>query len=476
MNELDPRTDPSAEQDGPRTYRGRSLEELIPRIKDELGPDAVILRQRDGLAGGIGGFFQRQFVEVEAQAGDEPGPAAAAGSRLDLLDDAPARPEPYERPLVRGGGLFERTGRPEAYPPRPETSAAETAPAEPSAGYPDPYRAAAARGASPDPDPAVAEGLRAPAIQTMLDQAAPFVGEGPGAFARELEAASRDELGAYHDEHAAATGPAPVSPAAPAAAAPVRERPTSAQNLERTLSEGGLRPALAAEIVAEALSHRTPFAASRGLKRLVRAGLADRVPVLSTPGAGGRTIAFVGAGGAGKTVCAARLASAYAAAGDLPVLCLALDAEDGGARLAALVAPSGVETRSVDSVSDARAWIRASAPEALVVVDTPGLSPHEPEHVTRLAKRLDGLGVGEVHLTVPATVSSAAAGELAAGLAALQPSAIALTHADETRHAGPVVALAIEHGLPFSYVGSGTAPTEGLELADPAVLATMVLR
>ena len=32
---------------GVRTYRGRNLEELIPQIREDLGPDAMILRQRE---------------------------------------------------------------------------------------------------------------------------------------------------------------------------------------------------------------------------------------------------------------------------------------------------------------------------------------------------------------------------------------------------------------------------------------------
>ena len=48
---------PSA--DGTVTYRGRSLEEVLPQIREELGPDAIIERQRTGLVGGVGGFFQR---------------------------------------------------------------------------------------------------------------------------------------------------------------------------------------------------------------------------------------------------------------------------------------------------------------------------------------------------------------------------------------------------------------------------------
>src|SRR5688500_16235690 len=53
-----------------KTFRGRTLEELLPQIREELGPDAIVLRRREGLGGGIGGFFQRSFVEVDARAAE----------------------------------------------------------------------------------------------------------------------------------------------------------------------------------------------------------------------------------------------------------------------------------------------------------------------------------------------------------------------------------------------------------------------
>ena len=62
-----------------RTFRGRTLAEVLPRIRRELGPDAVITRQREGLHGGFAGFFQKQFVEVEAHGG--------GGGTLDVYDD-----------------------------------------------------------------------------------------------------------------------------------------------------------------------------------------------------------------------------------------------------------------------------------------------------------------------------------------------------------------------------------------------------
>jgi flagellar biosynthesis GTPase FlhF len=72
---------------GVRTYRGPKLEDLIPRIRAELGPDAIILRQREGLMGGFGGFFAQRCVEVDAQAAE----------RVDFYDDEPEDLPPSAR-------------------------------------------------------------------------------------------------------------------------------------------------------------------------------------------------------------------------------------------------------------------------------------------------------------------------------------------------------------------------------------------
>src|ERR1700760_1475862 len=66
---------------GVRTYRGRKLEDLIPQIREELGPDAIILRQREGLTGGVGGLFAQKCVGVDAQ--------AAGPTQVDIYDEDP---------------------------------------------------------------------------------------------------------------------------------------------------------------------------------------------------------------------------------------------------------------------------------------------------------------------------------------------------------------------------------------------------
>src|SRR4051795_1755747 len=72
-----------------KTYRGRTLEEVLPKIKAELGPEAVIVRQREGLTGGVGGFFQRPCIEVDARAAEP-----EVQQRFDAYDeDEPVTPQ-----------------------------------------------------------------------------------------------------------------------------------------------------------------------------------------------------------------------------------------------------------------------------------------------------------------------------------------------------------------------------------------------
>lgn len=68
------------EMEEAKTYVGGSLEELLPKIRMELGPDALIVRQREGIVGGIGGFFGKKVVEVQAQRGAG-APAAPKASK-----------------------------------------------------------------------------------------------------------------------------------------------------------------------------------------------------------------------------------------------------------------------------------------------------------------------------------------------------------------------------------------------------------
>jgi flagellar biosynthesis protein FlhF len=447
-----------------RVFRGRSLEEVLPQIREELGADAIITRQREGLQGGIAGFFQKQFVEVEARAGT-PRVQATGGRRrapvLDIYDDDDSMAPPPALPI--------------------------------------------------EGDEATSEGLSSPAIQAMLEQAAPFADYLSAADRAQRETSAEHEVepdveaaldslarargvedpggeASSEAEEQATAEPRPVEEPADQAAAsthlePVRRpsaparrsaRPASADKIEETLCASGLSPRLARAIVDETVAHLLPFGFPSELKTMVRQELARRIPTQATWSGIGRRIGFVGSGGSGKTLAVARLAAAYAEGGDAPVSVFSLRPRDGGDELRDLLDRFDVAIHVVDGPEPARARMRQMPEDAIVVVDTPAVRVQDERSVADLADELKKM-LYEIHLTLPATVSTASARELVADLAPLGISRICLTHLDETSHIGGAVEVAVRAGKPFSYVGSGTGVAEGLEPAEPDALAALVL-
>ena len=88
-----------------KTYRGETLDELLPQIQAELGADAVITRQREGVVGGLGGFFGKRCVEVEARTGEHANGATAVlppRAAVAAYDTGDALPDEFDdSPLLR---------------------------------------------------------------------------------------------------------------------------------------------------------------------------------------------------------------------------------------------------------------------------------------------------------------------------------------------------------------------------------------
>ena len=463
-------------EDGVKTFRGESLEELLPQIREELGADAVILRQRDGLKGGVGGFFQKRCVEVDARAGSkrvDTYAGAAEDEDVRAALDADATPDfdaELEAELEAAEEEEERFARPQIAAPAPAAApAAASAPVMPPLQVGTTFTVGAPVATA---DANIAAGLESPAIRALFEAAAPFAEQlqmADAAIARPAAPAAAEAPAAP----AEAPLPAPVVAAEVEPVAPAR--PAQADTQEYALVEGGLSPALAADVVAETVSHLLPFGTPRQLKRLVRQALARRIPVQGPRALGGAAVVFAGAGGSGKTLTVARLAAAYAQRSDLDVVVLALRPRDGGAELQSLLAPFGVAVEVFESSADAKARLAGVSDNTLVLVDTPAVSPSDEEGVKALATDLRRLKGAEVHLCLPATLSAAAAKRLLAAFEALKPGGIALTHVDETPQVGAVVELAVTGGPALTFVGRDTGVEGGLEIADAADVAALVL-
>ena len=394
--------------DTTKTFRGRTVEELLPKIRAELGADAIVLRRREGLAGGVGGFFQKTYVELDAR-----------------------QALPDEKPLEARN------------------------------------------------DRATAEGLASPAIQALVEGAAPFadalaqaqvtVGDRAHEILIAAATAAAPDAGLYGPQPNRAAIEEAVPAYEPAIEGLGAERPVAADAAEKRLVDAGLSATLAADVVGEAVAHGLPFAQPRALKKLIRTALARRIPVMADLGPEARTLAFVGGGGAGKTSAAEHLAAAYARA-DAEVVVVALRAGDGGASLAARLEPLGVPVIAADDGEQAAH--RVSRRQAsLTIVDAPAAGVGDKAAVARIAGDLRTLGVEEVHLALPATLSAAAADELHGALAPLGITHVALTHTDQTARPGAPVELAVTARRALSYV----CTRDELAPADPHELAKQLL-
>jgi flagellar biosynthesis GTPase FlhF len=394
-----------------KTFRASSLTDALAQVRAELGPDAVVVRRREGLHGGVAGFFQKAVVEIEAH----------SGAGIDVRDDdAPAMPD-VAPTLTR------------------EAAAAGFAAALATAqGNPDP---------KPYADPAV------DAIPRASDSA-PEVAPAPAVNGASAPAAAAPAARAFVAEPLA---PAPAAPPAPHTVAPAATHP-EAERVVHALRRAGITPAFAEQLVAEAADHGLPFADAEhaaALRPLVVRALARRLDVAPLGGPG--AVAVVGAGGSGKTAVVARLATAYAAAGRLPVAVIALKPKDGGAELARLLAPAGVPLSATDDVDGAAARIANLRRGALVLVDTPALPPRAGSERDALSADLGRLSLDEVHLALPAVLAGEVARDLLASARELGANRLAVTHADATARLGMALELAAEARTPVSYLADTAA-------------------
>lgn len=541
-----------------RTYRGASLAELAPRIRAELGDSAMILRQREGVTGGIAGFFAKRMVEIDVAVLQVPG---GPQGRIDTTDGPSVGP---------GGGpvaAFSSSTQPESAPvavplPPPAAAPSATIPPAPEPMAPAPPAPAPAVSSSPQatvsfdalrpplpptvatgdfpPQPTVpfstiAEQHGLPAAHAAFTVGAPSAAEAAGVEAALLadQARQRAEradaapppiyqtpldpatpIQAFEAPPATPIQAAPVPPApTPAAEAPVPEPEPAADvpealidpsfdspfdpgragaeaasvaqssdsfeakvrsagltdaaaststdpvarlaPLHTALLHRGLPDQIASPVADDTLCHRIPLQPDRDPRDLLVSELARRIPTAPLAGRAGQAVAFVGSSGAGKTRAIARLAAAYGASGRVPVACVTLQESGSDGLLATALAPFGIAVHTAPDAPRALDRITALRRHALVLVDTPGVSPGDRTAVERLGATLELLELDQVALCLPVVLAAPIARRVLRAMRPLGPTMLVATHADEADLLGGVVAVAIDRRVPLAYVSAG---------------------
>jgi flagellar biosynthesis GTPase FlhF len=452
-------------------YRGRTVDELIPQIQRDLGSDAIIVRRREGLTGGVLGFFQHPFVEIEALPGapridvyDEPD--SAVPPRAAALPPPPAAPMPTAAPLEA-----QRTASALSPAPVPPAAPAQIPPAPPPFYVRDPAAPTQAQAGSAyvtahlaalaraGPRPRMAQPGQPPArpvdFQELL---ARDIQQPPAPPRRTVD----------YDLERSATQRAAAERRAVAPGSQARAR----AGVERNLRRFGVSEEFARELIDGASVHMLPFAPRAGLAQAVRLMLAQRIPVATALPSTGAALVVVGAGGAGKTTCCAALLGAYRKAGMLPASCATLIRTP---ELSMILSPQILKAVGAGTPRALRA-LRKVKGEGLAVVDTPRLSPADRGGIRELAAVLEQLKPERVLVALPVTLSAAAAAQLLEALEPLGADGLVLTHAEETDQIGVAVEAACRFDLAPEYM-LDRARTGGWRLTrvDPTGLAARML-
>ncbi len=425
-----------------RVYRGRTVEELIPKIQAELGDDAIVVRRNKGLTGGVGGFFQRPFIEIEARGG-QPG--------VDLFDEpsaAPALPAALEgfasAPQGAGSPLYGQNG----------------------AVLPD-IAADSAAGSSRGTRSSAPNGLDT-SDQRLDDPFAAALAEAEaGAAVLAVEPTVQPDLandvpGGGHTDRRPITG----------ASAPSGRARSS---IERSLVDVGLGEELVKELIEAAAAHVLPLMPSRsGLAPAVRSALRQCIPTCPPPPASGAMVAVVGPGGSGRTSCCQAILETYRTRSTVPAVCAEFVATEARGRHLIVLGPDIREPTPITHPQVARGLRRARG-EGLLLLDMPPVSPADADAIRALAALLDGLQPDRVIVALPATLGAKAAAQLLGALRPLHARSLAITHADETDQLGVAVQAACTFDLAPEYMLERGRGSEGLTALDPTYLANRLL-
>ncbi len=431
-----------------KTYVGRSLEELAPQIREELGPDAVILSQRQGLKGGVGGFFSTKSIEVlAADRMPEKDAQQAAQPAEPIMPDV--RQGMSEADRERAALVISALGEMRArQTPAVTAAAAYAAPVEELA-LPDFAGSMGPVELSPaEPEP----GANMPAEPPPVEQSASIIVE--------------EQLG----DHGML-----LAPRLPE----IEQTPSSddAITLLDELDRAGVAREIARAVVEAAERHLQPFQPATPLRDLVRARIRSIVRVEAGWGdSGQRTLAVAGPTGSGKTTVLLKLAERYCAAG-LSVGVLALEPLPAGrTRMGdALDDSLTFDLRRAGSISAVRAARRAFAGHDIVLVDTPGSALVEGTARESLLTLLAECGIDELHAVLPLGMADRELAHVLSRLVDLGANRLLATKLDETRFSGALLTLAATSQLPLAYLSSGPRINDELDVADGGSICDRIL-
>lgn len=426
-----------------KTFHALTMQDAIRAIKEELGPDAVILSSKEVHQGGrLMSYFNKPVLEVMAAAEYDPLPT------IKPAGGEPAAPESRKSATPAPANTWTPPVGPDAFRETLQGMLANPTPAPRRSGVPSATTPAPRQSPPSAPRPQEKKQHRLHELRNELRELSREIGAS-------LPAASQS-LG-HHAEPAVAS-------------------------LCRNLVAQGLRPSSADRIgrsldqeLARGLS-TDPQALQAALAKCLAQDIRVSGPVLS--GRGDRTIAMmIGTNGAGKTAAITKLAAHYQLEEKKSVAIVSLDtyrlASVEQLRMYADVL--GIPCDSALSAKQAATYVHKHAEADLILIDTAGFGEKDLALVHTLHQLLKTEPEVQTHVVVSASTREQDLQRQISQIHAVPLLRLLFTKLDETDSFGALYELSHQSGIPLSYWSAGQRVPDDLEIATSQRLAEFLL-
>nr|MBI3612533.1 flagellar biosynthesis protein FlhF [Nitrospirota bacterium] len=473
-----------------KTFQALTMSDAIRSIKEELGPDAVILSSKQIRKGsGVFGIFGRPMVEVaaavDAKALSQRNRGGSSKSASDALSRERQRSTAAPRQGMQGGAVRRIVPwePPREEGPRRPASTRQAQPprqTDPVRHWDEPDRETRFESAlSSQMQEAYEPDMPFPDHQAQ-SQGRPPQGRGAsqGSGDRVEWARMQQEVqglrrlvesslqGRPLPEPASVSGP----PSGPLAA------------WQQHFLRAGLEPEQASRLVAEAQRRLQPtdLRSDSAIRQALHKVLAQEVKVsgpLLGLGDWKKTVIFTGPTGVGKTTTIAKLAAHYRLKEKRSVALITLDTYRVAAveHLRMYANVLGVTMDVALTKQEALDCIRKRSKAELILVDTAGRSPRDEAGIEELRRLIALDHPLETHLVLSATTRERDLKDGAIRYAGLPIDRLLFTKLDETSGFGGLFDLMGRTGLPLSYLSIGQRVPEDLDVARPERVADLLL-
>ncbi|MFC1551456.1 flagellar biosynthesis protein FlhF [Candidatus Latescibacterota bacterium] len=393
-----------------KKFTAPTMTEALAKVRDELGPDAVILNTRSNRKGSVFDLIGRSFVEVSAAVDKEP--SRSAGGRPDIFKEYPKSVGPADAKL-------HPAEKPVSYEPVNVRKVGDVS-----------MKSLEGR-VNIEKVMADIKDLKR-SVKVLADTS--LTGEMTGLPRNLAEFLTKMQDCGFEDK--------------------IAKRITHQLLNELSgseLSDYGAILDRAVEIFME--------------------GIGDICPILFA-GAKPRVIVFVGPTGSGKTTTIAKLATEYTLNMNKKVSVLTVDTKriDAVGQLKSYCRIIKIPLHIAYSPDEIPVIMPKLMKSDIILVDTPGSGPLDQNQMMEMVEFLHKLVPQEVHLTMSVTTSVAEMKNITKNFGTLKPNRILCTKLDETSNYGQMLSFAVESGKPLSYVTFGQNVPGDFSLAEPESL------